>query len=207
MRYQQTPISRLSKASAFLVKDGAWHAFEGEEGAWYRVRGKTVQRLRLENGESEEFVRMFDRFEPLPSRALKEGFREELRFIVDGDRYLLAGLLVRAYVGWDKLSAAGESLGARLEYLGGNSLRCDILIETWTSADILRALVLSKAFTKVAALLAQDAREGIPHIPSEIRGLLQSAFELLWEEVGGPLRADEESSNRVEQGSLFGGDG
>lgn len=201
MRYQQTPISRLSKAAAFLVKDGAWHPFEGEEGTWYRVRGKTVQRVRLEAGEDEELLRLFERFEPLPSRALKEGFREELRFIVDDDSYLLAGLLVRAFVGWDQLATAGEALGARLEYLGGNSLRCDIRIALWSAEDILRALVLSKAFTKVAALLARDAREGIPHIPSEVRGLLQSAFEMLWEEVGGAF--GQNVGEDIAQGDLF----
>ncbi|MDX9760389.1 MAG: hypothetical protein RBU27_14630 [Bacteroidota bacterium] len=201
MRYQQTPISRLSKAAAFLVKDGAWHPFAEEAGVWYRVRGKIMQRLRLEPGESDELLSLFDRFEPLPPRALKEGFREELRFILDDDRYLLAGMLVRAYVGWDALAAAAAPLGIRLEYLGGNSLRCDILITEWTAADIIRALVLAKAFANVAALLARDAREGIPHIPSEIRGLLQSAFEMFWEEIGAAFRP--EPSDALVQGNLF----
>jgi hypothetical protein len=204
MRYQQTPISRLSKAAKFLVSDGAWHAFEGEEGMWYRVRGKTVQRVRLESGESEELLGLFEHFEPLPSRALKEGFREELRFIVSDDHYMLAGMLVRAYVGWDQLASAAEASGVRLEYLGGNSLRCDIRIDEWTSEGIIRSLVLAKACGKVAALLAQDAREGIPHIPSEIRGLLQSAFEMYWEESGVAFRADTTPDpHGLVQGSLF----
>ena len=104
-------------------------------------------------------------------------------------------------MGWDALAAAAAPLGIRLEYLGDNSLRCDILIQEWTAADILRALVLAKAFAKVAALLAGDSREGIPHIASEIRGLLQSAFELLWEEVGVVFRP--EPSEDVVQGNLF----
>ncbi len=191
MRYQQTPISRLSKAAKFLVSDGSWHPFVGEEGMWYRVMGKSVQRVRIEAGESEDLLALFERVEPLPTRALKEGFRAELRFIVQDDHYLLAGMLVRSYVGWDMLASASECLGIKLEYLGGNSLRCDILITEWTVADIVRALVLAKAFSKVASQLAQDAREGVPHIPSEITGLLQAAFELYLEEVGPIARKEE----------------
>ncbi|MFA6233329.1 MAG: hypothetical protein WC824_03945 [Bacteroidota bacterium] len=204
MRYQQTPISRLSKASKFLVSDGAWHPFVGEEGVWYRVKGKSVQRVRMEDGESEDLLALFERFEPLPSRALKEGFREELRFIVQDDHYVLAGMLVRAYVGWDMLASASESLGIHLEYLGGNSLRCDILIHEWTVPEIVRALVLAKAFSKVAAQLSLDAREGVPHIRSEITGLLHSAFELFMEEVGPVGRIESDPPPRsATQGTLF----
>ncbi|MFZ1728697.1 MAG: hypothetical protein WAV84_01095 [Bacteroidota bacterium] len=203
MRYQQTPISRLSKSSKLLVSDGAWHPFAEEERVWYRVNGKSVQRVRLEEGESEELLALFERFEPLPSRALKEGFREELRFIVRDDHYELAGMLVRAYVGWDMLASASESLGIRLEYLGGNSLRCDILINEWTVADIVRALVLAKAFSKVAAQLALDAREGVPHIPYEITGLLQSAFELFMEEIGPLGQKDAPQAAASSQQTLF----
>ncbi len=203
MRYQQTPMARLSKAAKFLDPDGAWHPFVGEEGVWYRVKGKTVQRVRFERDETDAMLRLFERFEPLPSRALKEGFREELRFIVQDDHYLLAGMLVRAYVGWDMLASAGESFGMHLEYLGGNSLRCDIRIDEWTAEDIVRALVLAKAFSKVAAQLALDAREGVPHIPQEITGLLQSAFDLYLEEIGGLPRAAPFVSRMPEQGNLF----
>jgi hypothetical protein len=204
MRYQQTPISRLSKAAKFLEADGGWHPFVGEEGVWYRVAGKMVQRVRLERGETDAMLRLFDRFEPIPSRALKEGFREELRFIVQDDHYLLAGMLVRAYVGWDMLASAGESFGMRLEYPGGNSLRCDIRIDEWTAEDIVRALVLAKAFSKVAAQLALDAREGVPHIRQEITGLLQSAFDLYLEEIGGlPRAASPSTSPAPRQESLF----
>ncbi|MBE0646025.1 MAG: hypothetical protein IH600_18225 [Bacteroidetes bacterium] len=205
MRYQQTPISRLSKAAKFLVSDGAWHPFVGEEGMWYRVKGKTVQRVRMENGEAEDLLRLFERFEPLPSRALKEGFREELRFVVHDDHYLLAGMLVRAYVGWDMLATAAEQQGVHLEYLGGNSLRCDILINEWTDGEIIRALVLAKAFSKVAAQLAIDAREGVPHVLNEISGLLNSAFEMYMEEISLVPRATSATAPRsAEQGSLFG---
>lgn len=205
MRYQQTPLARLSKAAKFLESDGAWHPFVGEEGVWYRVRGKLVQRVRLESGETDDLLRLFERFEPLPSKALREGFREELRFIIADDHYLLAGMLMRAYVGWDKLASAGEPLGVHLEYLGGNSLRCDIRIREWTAADIIRSLILSKSVSKVAVLLAQDSREGIPHTTPEITGLLHSAFELFMEEVGGLPRAESIPDPREpEQGSLFG---
>ena len=98
-----------------------------------------------------------------------------------------------------------EVITIHLEYLGGNSLRCDILIEEWTDGDIIRALVLAKAFSKVASQLAIDAREGVPHVRNEITGLLNAAFELYWEEAGGAPQSSSSPAPRVaEQGSLFG---
>ena len=170
----------------------------------YRVSGSIVQKVLIEEHEHASLLRLFDAVPPLPKRLFREGFREELRFIVSDDHYMLAGMLVRAYVGWDQLASAAEASGVRLEYLGGNSLRCDIRIDEWTSEGIIRSLVLAKACGKVAALLAQDAREGIPHIPSEIRGLLQSAFEMYWEESGVAFRADTTPDpHGLVQGSLF----
>jgi hypothetical protein len=205
MRYQQTPVARLSKAAKFLEKDGKWHPFVGEEGVWYRVRNRDVQRIRLEAGESEELLRLFDRLGPLPSRALREGFREELRFVPHDDHYLLSGMLLRAYVGWDMLAAAARAMNVQLEFLGGNALRCDIRIDEWSTEAVTRALVLGRACARVAAQLAVDAREGVPHIPQEISGLLQAAYETLMEEVG-PLRTTSAGAHRrdADQGSLFG---
>ncbi len=200
MRYQQTPISRLSKAAKYLEADGGWHPFADEPGVYYRVRGKIVQRVRLEAGEREDLLRLYDDLDPLPSRAMREGFREELRFATEDDHYLLTGMLVRAYVGWDLLAAAAEPLGIRLVFMGGNSLQCAVVFREWTPEEIIRTLVLARAFAKVAALLAADAREGVPHIRSEITGLLRSAFEMGMEEVGPLKRAKRK---RGTQESLF----
>lgn len=204
MRYQQTPVARLSKAAKFLEKDGKWHPFAGEEGMWYRVRQRDVQRIRLEAGETEELLQLVDELGPLPSRALREGFREELRFVLQDDHYLLSGMLLRAYVGWDMLAAAARTMDVQLEFLGGNALRCDIRIDEWSTEAVTRALLRARACAQVAAQLAVDAREGVPHIPQEITGLLQAAYETLMEEVG-PLHPAAAAPRRdAEQGSLFG---
>ncbi|MBR9978038.1 MAG: hypothetical protein KFH87_08115 [Bacteroidetes bacterium] len=205
MRYQQTPVARLSKAAKFLEQDGEWHPFVGEEGVWYRVRNRDVQRIRLEAGETEELLRLVDRLDPLPARALREGFREELRFVVRDDHYLLAGMLLRAYVGWDMLATAAREMNVQLAYLGGNALRCDIRIDEWSTEAVTRALVLARACARVAAQLAVDAREGIPHIPQEITGLLHAAVETFMDEIG-PLRSASppDSPHSPEQTSLFG---
>jgi len=201
MRYQQTPISRLSKAAKYLVPDGTWHPFAEEPGMFYRVSGKIVQRVRFEADEREDLLRLFDVFEPLPARVLKEGFREELRILIEDDRYLLTGMLVRVYVGWELLAAAAQPLGIRLVFIGGNSLQYSILFAEWNEQELVRVLVLAKAFAKVAALLAADVREGIPHIRSEITGLITSAFEMMMEEIG-PVKKAKKKIGR--QGSLFG---
>ncbi|PLX32887.1 MAG: hypothetical protein C0600_01395 [Ignavibacteria bacterium] len=201
MRYQQTPISRLSKAAKFLVSDGNWHPFMEEAGVFYRVQGKIVQRVRIEGGEAESLLQLFDNFPPLPSRVLKEGFREELHFTIEDDHYLLNGMLVRAYVGWDLLAMAAADLGVRLSFLGGNSLQCAILMEEWNTEQIIRTLLLAKAFSQVAAQLAVDAREGVPHIKSEISGLLRTAHEMQMEHIDlEKLRTKRQAQS---QGKLF----
>lgn len=201
MRYQQTPISRLAKAAKYLVNDGEWHPFMDEDGVYYRVQGKIVQRVRIEAGEADSLLRLFDGFPPLPSRTLKEGFREELHFAVKDDHYLLNGMLVRAYVGWDLLAMASADMGVRMSFLGGNSLQCSIVIEEWSPEQIIRTLLLAKAFSQVAAQLAVDAREGVPHIQSEITGLLRTAHEMQLEQVD--LEKLRTKRQAKAQGSLF----
>jgi hypothetical protein len=182
MRYQQTPVTRLARAGRKLTAGHEWQPAE-EEGVFLRVSEGVLQRVRLENSESEEHMRLFRDFDPLPSRALKEGFREELCFRVADDHYEICGLLVRVYVGWDMLAAAAEKLGASVTFLGGNSLLCSVAFEQWERGAILRALVLAKAFMKVAAQLALDAKDGVPHIPAEVDGLLRTAYTLFLEDV------------------------
>jgi hypothetical protein len=204
MRYQQTPTSRLAKAAKYLVSDGTWHPFVDEEGMYYRVRGKMVQRVRIEKGEDDVLLRLFENFEPLPLRVLREGFREELHFVVDDDRYLLTGLLLRIYPGWEALSAAGKPLGIRLVFLGGNSLQYSIEFTDWCSDEITRILLLSKAFARVAAQLVKDAAEDIPHIHTEITGLLRSAHLLMMEQNGvGKTDAAKPRKREEIQGRLF----
>jgi len=182
MRYQQTPISRLAKAGKFLQSDGTWHPFVDEEGMYYRVREKMVQRVRIEKGEDDALLRLFENFDPLPLRVLKEGFREELQFVVDDDRYLLTGQLLRVYSGWEVLAAAGKPLGIHLVFLGGNSLQYSIEFTEWSTHEIIRVLLLSKSFARVAAQLVRDTAEGIPHLHTEITGLLRTAHEMMMEQ-------------------------
>ncbi len=204
MRYQQTPISRLAKAGKYLQSDGTWHPFADEEGMYYRVREKMVQRVRIEKGEDDALLRLFENFEPLPLRVLKEGFREELQFVIDDDHYLLTGQLLRVYDGWEALAAAGKPLGIRLLFLGGNSLQYSIEFHEWSTHEIARILLLSKAFTRVAAQLVKDTAEGIPHIHTEIKGLLLTAHEMMMEQNNITRDAPPRPKKKSDvQGSLF----
>lgn len=172
---------------------------------YYRVREKMVQRVRIEKGEDDEtLLRLFEDFEPLPLRVLKEGFREELQFVVDDDRYLLTGNLLRVYDGWEQLSAAGKRLGIRLFFLGGNSLQYSIEFTEWHSQEIARVLLLSKAFARVASQLVKDAREGIPHLHTEITGLLRTAHEMMMEQNNINKEAPPRRGKKADvQGRLF----
>jgi hypothetical protein len=200
MRYQQTPLSRLSRAAAQFEADGRWHAGL-EPRTFHRVLLRTVQRVRLEEGEDMEMLALVEGMGLLPSRALREGFREELCLRIEDDHYLLAGTLVRAWVGWDALARAASAHGARCDWTGGTALQVDIIIPDWTPAEILRALALSKAFARVAAQLATDAREGVPHIQSEISGLLAAACALHLEDMT-PGGAAEEGATQKGGGKV-----
>ncbi len=203
MRYQQTPTSRLSKASAWLQADGAWHPFASENGVHYRVSGKIMQRVRLEEHEDSGLLRLFDALPPLPTRLFREGFREELRFIIEDDHYLLTDLLIRVYVGWDTLAQAAEGFGFRMSFSGGNSLHCSAVFHTWSADSIMRTLILARAFVTVAAQLVQDSFEGIPHTAGEVAGLLRSANEFFLEELYEPINQKKQSGTIIEQEELF----
>ena len=203
MKYQQVPISRLSSSGALLEQDGAWHPFGGDTGSWYRVHGRIVQRVTLEAGEDPSLLRLLEACGPLPSKALKEGFREVLTFRVHDDRYLLTGMLLRSYVGWDVLERAGRDLDVSLRFFGGNSLEYSVLIREWTPDCVARALLAAKAFAMVGASLAQDAKQGIPHTESEIRGLLRTARDVFAEDLGLPHTEKPSRSAQHRQQSLF----
>jgi hypothetical protein len=203
MKYQQTPTSRFSKASAWLQRDGSWHPFASEPGVFYRIQGKMLQRVRFEEDEDEALLRLFDAVQPFPVRVFREGFREEVRFVVENDHYLLTDVLVRAYIGWDTLAQAAEGFGIRMSFSGGNSLHCSIAVRTWSADSILRTLILGRAFITVATQLARDSYEGIPHTVGEITGLLRSANDFFLEEFY--QRPDKSASgSRIhEQEELF----
>ncbi len=184
MKYQQVHTSRLSSAAEKLVRDGAWHGYETDSRAWYRVVGKVVQRVRLEEGEEASLLGLFDRLAPLPKKVFKEGFREELTLRIDDDRYTLSGMYLRSFIGWDLLARAGEKLGVGIRFYAGNSIEFSVAIPEWTTRDLLHALVTARAFAQVGASLVRDSREGIPHTEKEIRGLLHTARDLLLEEIG-----------------------
>ena len=75
MRYRQTHVSRFSAAAERLASDGAWHAFAHEARAWYRVHGRVLQQVRLEDGEEEDLIRLFDAIAPMPSKLLRSSRR------------------------------------------------------------------------------------------------------------------------------------
>ena len=203
MRYQQTPTTRLARAGNRLEAGENWQPANGESGVYLRVRSGVLQRVRLENSESEEHLQLFEEFDPLPSRVMKEGFREELCFRVADDHYELCGILVRVYLGWDMLGSAAEQLGVTVNFLGGNSLLCSIEFDSWDRETILRSLVLAKAFTRVASQLALDAKDGIPHIPAEVAGLLRTAFALYLEEIDISAAGRQRKKPHGQQQSLF----
>lgn len=203
MKYQQTPTSRFSKASTWLLRDGCWHPFASEAGVFYRIQGKVLQRVRFEEHEDEALLRLFDTVHPFPARVFREGFREEVRFVVEDDHYLLTDLLIRAYVGWDTLAQAAENFGIRMSFSGGNSLHCSIALRTWSADSILRTLILGRAFTTVAAQLARDCLEGIPHTVGEVTGLLRSANDFFTEELYQSPDKDTSGDRILEQEELF----
>lgn len=193
MKYQQVPRRRLSSAADKLESDGSWRPLADAPRTYYRVVSGLVQRVVLEPGESDAMLGMLDRLRPLPPKALRSGFREELTLRVVDDRYALTGVLVRAFVGWDLLAHAAGEVGAILRHYGGNTLECSILFDAWTTANVARAMVLAKAIGSVGAMLAEDARQGIPHTRGEVAGLLRSACDVLLEDVADVVADDDDS--------------
>ena len=203
MKYQQVPLTRLSSAGTRLDKDGQWHAFGTAGGAWYRVQGRVVQRVTLEAGEDEALLRLFDACGPLPSKALKEGFREELTFRVHDDTYLLSGMLLRFFIGWDVLARVGRDLGVAIRFFGGNSLEYTVSFDEWTPSAMTAAVVTAKAFAMVGSSLAQDSKQGIPHTEAEVIGLLRTARDFLSEEIGPQEKSPPVRAAQQQQQSLF----
>ncbi len=162
-----------------------------------------MQKIRLEAHEDPALLRLFEALPPLPSRLFREGFREELRFIPDDDLYLLTDILVRVYIGWDALAHAAAPFGIRVAFSGGNTLHCGISFEVWDTDSIMKTLILSRAFTTVAARLAQDSFEGIPHTVGEITGLLRSANDCFLEELYEAPKSKPHGGSRLEQEELF----
>ncbi len=193
MKYQQVPRRRLSSAAAKLETDGAWRPFTEAPRTHYRVVSGLIQRVVLEAGEDESMLSLLDQLHPLPSKALRGGFREELTLRIVDDRYALTGVLVRGFVGWDLLAHAAREVGAILRHYGGNTLECSILFDAWTTAHVARAMVVAKAIATVGAMLAEDARQGIPHTRPEVAGLLRSACDVLYEEVADVIADNDEA--------------
>jgi hypothetical protein len=198
MKYQQIPLARLSKAGTRFIADGEWHSFTGDPLLMYRVVKKTVQRVRLEENENADLLKLFDSFPPFPSKVLREGFREEICFRVADDEYCIADMYVRAFVGWNMLAHVAEAKRVTASIIGGNTLSYSVRFSEWRQDVIVRALVLAKAFAMLAAQLAEDARLGIPHTEKEIAGLLHSAGSILLEEVYGSEKAAEVKPTSVQ---------
>ncbi|GEM_PF-1506905 len=183
MKYQQIHLSRLSRAAGRLEADGKWHVYATDANSHYRVTGKTAQRVRFEKNEDAAMLGIFEELPPLPARLLKEGFREEITIRNGEHGWAVEDMFLRLFVGWDQLAAAGAHFGIKAFFHEGNALQFGVRFDYHTAKDLTDALITARAFSLVAADLAQDAREGVPHTVREIRGLISTAMDVLREEL------------------------
>ncbi len=202
MIYQQIPTIRLAHAARKLNYDGAWHPFGDDGRTFYRIVKNVMQRVRLEEDEDLELLALFNDIKPLPSKAARGGFKEEIRIRIEDDAYVLCNQWIRAYLGWELLMEAVEHSGGALIFRGANSLEFRYGMASFTMSEFRRALLLGKAVSIVAPQLATDAVQGVPHTKAEVRGLLHSAYSVLAEEIG-VKSSEEEKYGGHSQQSLF----
>ena len=204
MKYTQIPLSRLSRAGKLFVSDGQWHRSVNDDALYYRVQGKMVQRIRLEVGETVALLPLFAGFTPLPSKALREGFREELRFRIEDDAYVLSDNYTRGFIGWNRFAHIAEKKGITTTVAEGNLLRYSVRIADWTSTEILRSIIRAKVFALIATRIGEDSKLGIEHSDKEVTGMFTAAEELLAEELGLSEPELPVKKNSPPQISLFG---
>jgi hypothetical protein len=203
MIYQQIALVRLAHAAKNLDRDGQWHPFGDDGRTFYRVSGKRMQKIRLDEDEDPALLSLFDDIHPLPARVSKEGFREEIHISISDDVYKLSNMWLRAYIGWEDLAAATNMHGGALSYRSSNSLEFTHTMDEFNQETFMKALLLGKAVSMVGHQLAEDGRIGVPHIPAEVKGLLTSAYTVLLEDIK-PLKGSTGKADDTPQHSLFG---
>ena len=175
MKYQQIQLARLAEAGRKLVKDGNWHPFEEVPATYYRVIGRTMQRVKLEDGEDTTLLHLFDDVPKLPWKTLREGFRNELSFRIDDDSFVLDDIFTRSFTSWEILAEAGAKHHIAAEAVGGNALRWNIRIDEWNEPEILHALLLAKAITRAVSRRITGEKENLhAMLETEIRALRQT---------------------------------
>jgi hypothetical protein len=183
MKYQQTAMGRLSRAADMLIADGDWHSFEESPDIRYRVHGRILQRVRLEAGEAEELLSLFDGIPPLEPGLIREGFRDAVCLRIEDDRYVICEQFIRFFKSWEALAGAAKRFGIEMGYPGGNQLEFRVPFPEWGAETLTDSLLRVKAFTAVASQLAEDEKFEIPHSENEIHGLLISALDVLREDI------------------------
>lgn len=181
MRYRQTHVSRFSAAAERLSADGVWHAFAREQRAWYRVHGRVLQQVRLDDGERDDFIGVFDAIAPLPPKLLRGGYRQEIEIRVRDDRFVVTGMLLKAYDGWELLAAAAGRHGFSMAMVGNGTLSCEIEVDSWSGAQFHRAVAFASTVGIVAAQLREDAAMRIPYAREEVTRLLETAYAVTLE--------------------------
>jgi hypothetical protein len=177
MIYHQVALTRLSRAGKLLEADGVWHPGAAPR-SLYRVAGRIVQQLRLEDGEHAELAALFESIRPFPTLLLREGFREGLRFSVTPDGYLLRGIHLPAAGAGDALRRAALDLGLRIAADEGNLLSFAVPFDEWSDAALREALLLARVFPVVGGDAALRGGQGAA-AAREISSAVLSAVQAL----------------------------
>ncbi|NOY05024.1 MAG: hypothetical protein GXO82_00060, partial [Chlorobi bacterium] len=151
MKYKQIAVARLGKAARRLRADGTWHVFENEDDTYYRVVKRVMQQVRLGPGEDKSLLTLFDTFEPLPAKVLKEGFRGALSLRVEDDHYMLEQMYMRVFPGWEILARAASGFGVELYFEAGNMLTCRSRFDEWSREAVLDKILVMRAVSETAS--------------------------------------------------------
>ena len=181
MKYKQIAVARLGKAARRLRADGSWHVFENESETYYRVVRRVMQQVQFESGEEKSLLDLFEHFEPLPARALKEGFREPLCIRVEDDRYTLEHLYLRAFTGWETLARAASGFGVEVYLEAKNMLACRASFDEWSREAVLEKILVMRAIAVAASQLQEDSGSGVRYETDEVVRLIHTANTVLHE--------------------------
>jgi hypothetical protein len=152
-----------------------WHESGNDSSTHYRVVHRVVQKVRLEKHESAAMLKLLDPPFQVPSLLLKEGFRDGLHIIVDDDHFMLAGIALPCFEGWEELRDAAAGMHVKIRHAGGNLLSCDVLIAEWSQDAMMEALTVARALPEAAAgLRASDAPAGNSSAGRSLRSALLS---------------------------------
>lgn len=176
MHYQQISLARLSRSGKKLINDRAWHQFTHEEKLFYRVRGRIVQKVHLEENENEEYLRLMNAIEPLPSRIFREGFREEIVIKKQNDHFIIGDILIRSFYSWKTIAEFITCKNIFLQKINDTTLECTIHLEELDQKNLFAALLSLKTFTLTIQEMKED--EALQS-PREFIRLFETMTEVL----------------------------